>query len=98
MQQLGDVQGRKRSLFSSLEHKSVPACQSRPNFPGKHQQWKVPWDDLTCNANWLVQYLYMVWSVSRHNEPMDLISPTCRQTKKRGTNSDMYVVLLLKIT
>lgn len=44
-------EGGERSLLSSLQDHDVASSNSRANLPRPHEQWEVPWDDLTANAD-----------------------------------------------
>ena len=44
-------QNRHRRLFRGLEHNRVAGRQRRRHFPGQHQQWEIPGDDLPDDTN-----------------------------------------------
>ncbi len=52
--QFSQNQDRSRSLFCWLHYYTVTGCQCRAQFPCCHQQWEVPWNDLTNNTQRLV--------------------------------------------
>src|SRR6218665_1631670 len=40
-----------RCLFGRLEDARIAGRQCRPEFPCQHEQWIVPWNDLSTNAD-----------------------------------------------
>ena len=54
-----------RGLLGRLQHGAVTSRQARAQFPGRHQQREVPGNDLTNNAQGLVE-------VVRHGVVVDL--------------------------
>ncbi len=57
--QLTQPQRRKRRLFSRLEHHRTTRRQGRTEFPRRHKQGKIPWDDLPHHADRLASGIYM---------------------------------------
>ena len=53
--QFAETQGRERRLFCRLQHHGATRGQSRTQFPGRHQQWKVPRNNLPDHADRLSQ-------------------------------------------
>lgn len=51
LDQVGGVESRKWSLLSSLQDNSVTAGNSWTNLPCPHEEWEVPWDDLSANTD-----------------------------------------------
>ena len=49
--ELGGVEGAERSLFGGLENDDVTAGDGRANFPGPHEEWEIPWDDLRADTD-----------------------------------------------
>src|SRR5713226_4449794 len=50
---LADVRkGERRQWrkFRGLQYDGVTGCQSGSNLPRQHEQWEIPWNDLTHNA------------------------------------------------
>lgn len=75
MEEFGSIESGQRCLFCSLEDNCIPTSQRWSHFPGKHDEGEVPWDDLPCNPNRLVQCLNMMVSISWNCQPVDLIGP-----------------------
>ena len=48
------IQTRQRGLLGRLQENGVTGGNGRADFPCPHQQWEVPRDDLTANADGLV--------------------------------------------
>src|SRR5258707_9505998 len=79
--QLGERQRRQRSVLRGLQHYGVSGRQRWSNFPGQHQQWKIPGNNLSDNAasnvsrKFLVQQLGpsgMVIKMARHQGNIDV--------------------------
>lgn len=51
LDQVGSNETGERSLLSSLQNNSVTSGNSGTDLPCPHEQWEVPWDDLTANTN-----------------------------------------------
>lgn len=75
MKEFCSVESSQRCLLCSLEDNSIAASQRWPHFPGKHDEGKVPRDDLACNPNGFVQCLHMMVSIRWYRQTVDLISP-----------------------
>lgn len=45
------VESGKRGLLGGLEDNNVTGCESWTDLPCPHEEWEVPWDDLTANTN-----------------------------------------------
>lgn len=50
----GGNETTKRSLLGSLDDHSAASSDGWANLPCPHQQWEVPWDDLSANTDWLL--------------------------------------------
>ena len=48
---LGGVEGAEGSLFGGFENDDVAAGDGRANFPGPHEEWEIPWDDLRADTD-----------------------------------------------
>ena len=51
LDEVGSNESGERGLLGSLENNGVTGGNRRANLPRPHEQWEVPWDDLTANAN-----------------------------------------------
>src|SRR5699024_2411307 len=49
------VQDGRWGLLCWLHDDAVTRCQCWRNLPGCHEDWEVPWNDLTHHAEWLVK-------------------------------------------
>lgn len=50
----GSIQTREWCLLGGLQDDSVTSGKSRSDLPCPHEQWEVPWDDLTTDTDGLV--------------------------------------------
>src|SRR3982074_1597030 len=81
MTDFGKRERSKRSELGGLQDAGGSGRKSGRNLPGQHQQWKVPWNDLSHNAasrvirKLLKQQLRpagMIVKVSRHQRNIDV--------------------------
>src|SRR6185436_20556932 len=77
LDQLREFHCPDRSLFGGFENNCVARCECWREFPRRHQQWKVPGNDLTTNANRLAQGVVEHLAGHGNRFPFDLRGPTC---------------------
>ena len=75
LHQLAHSQNRKRRLFGRLHDNGVTAGQSRTPLPCRHQQRKVPGNDLAHDANGLAKGIGQEVAPNRDRFSFDLVGP-----------------------
>lgn len=51
LNKVGKYEGGQGRLLGGLQNDGVARSKSRRDLPGQHQQWEVPWDNLTADSN-----------------------------------------------
>ncbi|SRR5258707_14519008 len=78
---LSKLQGAQRGIASWLEHNGIAHGQGRGDFPGQHEQWEVPGNNLTDYPDRLVTGQFalhelrpagMIVEVARHQWNIDI--------------------------
>ena len=77
LDELGELQSREWSLLGGLEHNDVTSSQGWSNLPGEHEEWEVPWDDLTTDTDWLVTSVGELGVVHLNGLTVVLVGPSC---------------------
>ena len=69
-------QSCQRSLLSCLHNYCASCSKSWAQFPRYHCQWKIPWDDLANNSNWLLFCISKKGSIYRKSVSSNFINPS----------------------
>lgn len=76
LEESSNAEGRERGKLAGLDDDSVACCKGGGEFPGKHQEGEVPWDNLANNANGLMTSIGKAALVNFSNLSVDLVGPT----------------------
>ena len=85
----GSDETTKRSLLGSLQNNGVSASNRRADLPRPHEQWEVPWDDLSADANGLL--LDVVEGIWRGIDDLavDLVRPAAVVSQAADAHADV---------
>ena len=85
----GSNEGAEWGLFSGLDDNSVTASDGWANLPCPHEQWEVPWDDLSAHTNGLALDVVEGIGGGVHDLALDLVCPAAVVSQAAGAHADV---------
>lgn len=87
--EVADVESAERGLLGGLHDNGVTGGQGRADLPGKHEQGKVPGDDLAADTNGLVAGIGEGLVVGVDDLTLDLVGPAAVVSEAPGSVGDV---------
>ena len=89
LDELGSDEATERSLFGSLKHDGVAACDGRADLPRPHEQGEVPRDNLAADANGLLADVVEGVRGGVDGLALNLVGPTAVVAQAAGAHADV---------